>query len=219
MERQPSKSVEAVTNRVLLVGCSLDGHKGVMLPLEAASDLVMVLPTISIENIVAMVKQLNIGYVIIGKRMGIMDLRALVTQIREVNKQIRTLLYFKWDDKGTDLKYLMNGVDACVHRGGADSSSLLAAIKTVEAGGVYLSPIVLEQLKRHALLDTVYDTDKRLSRRERQVVDFITSGLSIKEMAELTKLSTSAVSTYKRRLFKKLGVKNVVELLSLEEKA
>lgn len=215
MAEEYSRSAESVTNRILFVGCSLDEYQEVLLSLKAASDPVVVLPTISIENVVAMVKQLNIGYLIIGKRISISDLTALIAQIREANEHIKTLLYFDAENQHVDLKYLINGVHACLHRE-ADSSSLLAAIKAVEAGGIYLSPIVLEQLRKNSVLEVGYDAKGLLSHRERQVANFIVSGLSIKEVAELTKLSSSAISTYKRRVFEKLGVKSVVELLSLE---
>lgn len=219
MVKVSPKTTGSTANRILLVGCSLDENKEILSSLEAVSDLVVALPTISTENTVAMIRQLHIGYLIICKRIGIVDVMALIRPVREANKDIKVILYFDWSDERADLKYLINGMDACVHRLGSDSSSLLAAIKAAEVGdGIYLSSIVLELLKRHLALDAGYGSEALLSRREQQVVNFILSGLTVKEIANLTKLSTSAISTYKRRLLKKLGVKNVVELISLEGK-
>lgn len=58
---------------------------------------------------------------------------------------------------------------------------------------------------------------KLLSKREREIAQLIRSGMSSKEMVEFLHLSDSTISTYKRRLFDKLQVKNIVELVELEE--
>ncbi len=56
-----------------------------------------------------------------------------------------------------------------------------------------------------------------LSKREREIAQLIRSGMSSKEMVELLQLSDSTISTYKRRLFDKLQLSNIVQLVELEE--
>ncbi|MGJ1269491.1 response regulator transcription factor [Sphingobacterium spiritivorum] len=54
-----------------------------------------------------------------------------------------------------------------------------------------------------------------LSPREMEVSFLLLKGSSIKDIAKVLNLSKTAVSTYKIRLFKKLGVRNIAELYNL----
>lgn len=69
------------------------------------------------------------------------------------------------------------------------------------------------------LVSQTSQSKKLLSKREREIAQLIRSGMSSKEMVEFLRLSDSTISTYKRRLFDKLQVKNIVELVELEEEA
>jgi DNA-binding NarL/FixJ family response regulator len=51
-----------------------------------------------------------------------------------------------------------------------------------------------------------------LSNREFQILQLLGSGRSLKEIAGQLSVSTSAVSTYRARLLKKLGVRSNAEL-------
>jgi len=55
----------------------------------------------------------------------------------------------------------------------------------------------------------------RLSSRELEVARFLAQGMGNQEICNELNLQKSTVSTYKNRIFEKLSVKNVVELLSV----
>ncbi len=57
-------------------------------------------------------------------------------------------------------------------------------------------------------------TDYSLTKRERQVVGFLSKGLTSKEIARRLTLSPRTVEDYRLRLCKKFNVKNTTELLS-----
>jgi PAS domain S-box-containing protein len=54
---------------------------------------------------------------------------------------------------------------------------------------------------------------ERLSRRERQVLDLVVSGLSSKEAARRLGLSPASVDTYRSRIMQKLGIENLPGLV------
>lgn len=90
---------------------------------------------------------------------------------------------------------------------------LLEAIKKVMATGRYLDPKMAEQL---AYASTTIKPDKielMLSDRELEIFRLIVEGKSISEIARLLFISDKTVSTHKGNLLKKLGFKNVVELV------
>ena len=88
-----------------------------------------------------------------------------------------------------------------------------AAVRTVHAGRRYLSralaaldPAAQSEAGRASPLDS-------LSARERQVLQLVVEGHSSNEIAKLVHLSPKTVETYRSRLMKKLGVKDVTGLV------
>ncbi|WP_455607891.1 response regulator transcription factor [Bacteroides rodentium] len=52
-----------------------------------------------------------------------------------------------------------------------------------------------------------------MSRREKEVLTYLSQGLSTPEISRLMFLSTNTVQTYRKRLMEKLEARNVVELV------
>lgn len=53
-----------------------------------------------------------------------------------------------------------------------------------------------------------------LSPREKDVMNLLKEGFGTAKIAEKLSLQLSTVSTYKARIFEKMGVKNIVELIT-----
>lgn len=95
-----------------------------------------------------------------------------------------------------------------------ERDELLKALDKVMAGNVYLSEDanlkVLEQYKS-------FEEMKRpsLTRREKEILDLLASGLSGPEIARQLVLSDLTVETHRKNLFRKFNVHNVQSLLKL----
>jgi DNA-binding NarL/FixJ family response regulator len=107
------------------------------------------------------------------------------------------------------------GVRAYVVKAAA-LSELTLAVKTVQAGELYVSPSIAclfpGGVPATPLPKTPYE---RLSAREREVLRRIVAGLSSADIAEELSLSRKTVDTYRCRLMVKLGVSNRWELVRL----
>jgi two-component system invasion response regulator UvrY len=53
----------------------------------------------------------------------------------------------------------------------------------------------------------------RLTRKEREIMCMIASGVSLKEIASKFSISNKTVSTHRFRILKKMGMKNNAELI------
>jgi two-component system invasion response regulator UvrY len=92
---------------------------------------------------------------------------------------------------------------------------IVAAIKTVHAGQRYVSSRVARSLALQMLPGSDGSPFDNLSQREMQVMLMVTQGQGIQEISDRLCLSPKTVSTYRYRLFEKLGVHNDVELTHL----
>ncbi len=100
----------------------------------------------------------------------------------------------------------------------ASAGTLLAAIRRVLEGKVYLSPAMTEKLLEKAAgsePDVSRSPIDDLSDRELEVFKLIGRGLRPQRIAEELQLSIKTVETYYSRLKLKLGVKDAAELLQL----
>jgi DNA-binding NarL/FixJ family response regulator len=93
------------------------------------------------------------------------------------------------------------------------TANILAAIRQVLEGKVYLSAAMTEKLLKRAVgPDTGRSGVENLSDRELDVFRLIGQGLKTKEIASQLHLSTSTVETYRDRIRQKLDVKDGAEL-------
>lgn len=92
------------------------------------------------------------------------------------------------------------------------SNELIAAIRKVAAGGMYISSSLGEKLASDLITGARKLPHQALSDREYQVMCMIASGKRIKEIAEELSLSVKTISTYRSRILEKMKMKNNIEL-------
>ena len=90
---------------------------------------------------------------------------------------------------------------------------LTKAIKKIAGGGKYVSESLAEILAFALASDAQKPPHERLSDREYRVMWLLASGKQINEIATEMELRPTTVSTYRARIFKKLGLSNTAELV------
>lgn len=103
----------------------------------------------------------------------------------------------------------------------ANSDDMIAAVRKVAAGGVYVSAVTAE-----ALAGAIAKTPgsratagtESLSHREHQVFRLLTAGMSVGEIGAQLGLVSNTVSTYRQRILEKTGTRNDVELALYAER-
>ncbi|MGW1077590.1 response regulator [Streptomyces sp. NPDC002537] len=125
--------------------------------------------------------------------------------------KVLVLTSFEVDDRVLDA--LEAGASGFLLKG-LCQQQLVAALRTVLAGGRVVSPEVLDSLVRRSTTpDWVgrAGLDRRLAQlteSERRVLELIRSGLTNAEVARRLHLSQASVKTYVSRMLSKLGLEN-----------
>ncbi|MBL9202283.1 MAG: response regulator transcription factor [Opitutaceae bacterium] len=89
---------------------------------------------------------------------------------------------------------------------------LVEAVKTLLGGGRFITPALAARLAAEFQRTGSRLAHELLSERELQVLQLTLRGRSVKEIAVELSLSAKTISTFRGRLFAKLGVRNDVEL-------
>jgi DNA-binding NarL/FixJ family response regulator len=95
----------------------------------------------------------------------------------------------------------------------ASRSQLIRAISAVHAGKQYLSPSMREKVAAQPTPTIEATLKNPLSAREQLVMRALASGKKTVEIAAELNLSAKTISTYKRRLLDKLGLRSTADLV------
>jgi two-component system nitrate/nitrite response regulator NarL len=103
---------------------------------------------------------------------------------------------------------------------GSTRRQIFEAIRNVMAGGLTIDPEVASYiLKTLHTGPAPTDSQKNLSEREKEILTLLAEGMPQKEISNHLELSDSTVSTYIRRIYKKLKVQNVAAAIHKAHKA
>jgi len=100
----------------------------------------------------------------------------------------------------------------------ADPDDMVAAVRKVAAGGIYVTPATAEALASAVGGASAKAGPEALSHREHQVFRLLTAGQSVSEIGAQLSLAPNTVSTYRARILEKTGAKNDVELALYAER-
>ncbi|MBC7893623.1 MAG: response regulator transcription factor [Sphingobacteriaceae bacterium] len=201
-------------------------RKGLITLLEDETDLTIVGEAVDGQDAVEKVAQIGPDIVLLDLTMPRMSGLEAARVISAKHPGVRALVFSMHNSQ----EYIVNAVEA-----GAwgyllkdtTREEILLAIHTVAKGEKYFPPSISAAIAE-ALLhkNGTRKASKpesglgKLSRKERQVLNFIAEGLSSREIADRLGLSIRTVSNHRANMLRKAKVKNTVELvrLALEEK-
>jgi len=111
-------------------------------------------------------------------------------------------------------QYLEAGASGCLTKH-CSVEEIADAVRVVARGERYISADIARQMALSMLPGNEQSPFDRLSGREVQVLMMVAHGHNVHAISECLCLSSKTVSTYRYRLFEKLGVENDVELTRL----
>lgn len=142
----------------------------------------------------------------------------VIKEILALQNDLKILVFSSYDENIYALRYIEAGAAGYLNKNTA-MEELGNAIQNIQERGRYMSDAI-KDLYVQKLTTNKSTLDKanplyKLSNREMDVAKHLIEGHGILEVSNLLKLSSSTVSTYKSRIFEKLTVNNIPELIEL----
>ncbi len=141
------------------------------------------------------------------ERDGLDVLQAL----RQTWPQLPVLMLSTYPERQYAVRCIQLGAAGYLNKG-ADPLDMVAAVRKVAAGGLYVTPATAEALALAAGQVASKTGLQALSHREHQVFQLLISGHSVSEIGAQLDLAPNTVSTYRARILEKTGARNDVEL-------
>jgi DNA-binding NarL/FixJ family response regulator len=138
----------------------------------------------------------------------------LIGRVKDRHPAVRILVWSMYPENLYAERALRAGAQGYLHKGRA-TNQLLAAIRAVLAGKVYVSEELASGLLQRVVGGQKLERSPidRLSNRELEAFEAIGQGLTTERIAAVMNVSPKTVETYRARIKEKLGLNNVTELV------
>lgn len=138
---------------------------------------------------------------------------AMIHKLRKVQPSVLILVFSAFDEAIYGLHYLKAGANGYLSKN-STQGEIQSAILTVLAESRYVSRKMQTKILNEAAygFPIIENPLEGLSYRELEIAGLLVKGSWVKEIAMLLGVTESSVSTYKSRIFEKLGVRSLIEL-------
>ncbi len=134
----------------------------------------------------------------------------MITKIRTINPDQKILIFSAHEEDEVKIKYIKAGVNGFVSKLEDEQKFIDAVIEVLNSGNCISNDL----LSRANDMSFIEIKDK-LSSRESEVANLMIQGYGNLEISNELSLKMSTVSTYKNRIFEKLNISNVIELVAI----
>ena len=202
--------------RVLIADDHVIVREGLRALLEAEPDIEVVGEAKDGEEAVNKTGEVQPDIVLMDITMPVMNGLEATRLIRQHNPDVKVLALTMHEGDEYFFKILEAGASGYFIKGGS-SSELIAALRTVWNGNVFLYPTMAKKLLSDYLQRVKTGTDKEsydgLTSRERQVLKLIAEGYTNQVIADRLVLSPATVQTHRANIMAKLGLHSRTELI------
>ncbi|KPH12899.1 response regulator transcription factor [Chryseobacterium sp. ERMR1:04] len=136
--------------------------------------------------------------------------KAMVKELKKNQKNLRIMMFSIYDEN-VGIQYIEEGAEGYLNKG-ASEHEILKAVSSIFEEGYYYPSKMMSRLLAHTK-DS--NTVENLSKREFQIFKLLAEGNGNIEISNILDLKMSTISTYKKKIFEKLKVKNVVDLVRI----
>ncbi|SMP34614.1 response regulator transcription factor [Chryseobacterium profundimaris] len=136
--------------------------------------------------------------------------KAMVKDIKKKQKHLKILFFSTYDDN-VGIQYIEEGAAGYLNKG-ASEAEIITAVNSMFEEGYYYTVNMMKKLVTHTAGS---HSVERLSKREFQIFKLLAQGNGNIEISNILNLKMSTISTYKKKIFEKLQVKNVVDLVRI----
>ena len=166
--------------------------------------------------LLAAVREHHPDVVVLDLAMPLLNGIDAARQIKQEDRSVRLVFVTMNEDPDLAAEAFRIGASAYLLKRSA-ASELLVAIREVMKGRSYVTPLVTSGLVG-SLLDQGERPKHELTPREREVLQLLAEGYSMKEAADMLNVTPRTIAFHKYRMMEQLGIRTTAELIQLAVK-
>jgi len=167
------------------------------------------------DTLIAALKKQAMDLVLYDINMPGCNSFEVVEEMKELQPSIRILVFSAYPEEVYGRRYLQAGVNGYLHKD-SDSHELQRAVAEVLETGKYKSPAMQAQLQQgNRRKEKTGNVLENLSDREIEVARLLLQGNGLLEISNVLNIHVATVSTYKRRIYEKLNITSLPDLIAV----
>lgn len=133
----------------------------------------------------------------------------MVPIIKKIQPELKTIIYSAYSENLYAKRFLKAGADAYIHKETENQDLIDAIHNMLHENG--FSPNTSNGRDNHSLVNPI----TLLSDRELEVAHLLVKGLGTLEICYALGLNKTTISTYKKRIYAKMGISTIPELITI----
>lgn len=135
--------------------------------------------------------------------------KKMITEIKALDPDIKILIFSAYEEE-IAVQYIKQGANGYISKL-SKSEEISDAVTKIFSEGYYYPSGIVNQLISESPLDSI----KKLSEREYEIFTLMVKGNGNLEISNKMNIQMPTISTYKKRIHKKLKTNNIADLIKL----
>lgn len=171
----------------------------------------------SLQQIREQINQNEFDIAILDAQLQDGNCISIIPEFKQLQPEVKILVFTSSEEENYSLKFIEAGADGFLSKL-SNESEIVNAISEMIETGKYYPPFTQKLLELPSQDREFLNPLKRLSEREIQIAELYADGMGNLEIANVLDLKQNTVSTFKKRIFEKLNVNSLVELIEIMRK-
>lgn len=189
-------------------------RQGIVFLLEEINPEFTILQASNLQQALQLVRTNTIDIAVIDAHFPDGNSLTVLPEIKKINPEIKILVFTGIDESTHSLKYINAGANGFINKM-SEEEEIKGALLEMIKNGKYISPVTQTLLMNSMLNGKPLNPLSLLTERELQIAQMYAEGYGNLEIANHLDVKQNTVSTVKKRIFDKLNIDNIVELIAL----
>lgn len=168
----------------------------------------------TLEQVVEIIQNTSINLLILDVTFPDGVSLNIIPTLKKIQPNLKILIFSGHDEDIYALRYLQAGVNGYLHKFCTEDEIKNAIIEVINFNR-YLSRNIQEKLSNNFIAKKSQNPLEQLSNRELEISRLMIEGYGNLEICTELNLQKSTVSTYKNRIFEKLEIEHISELIHI----
>jgi len=139
---------------------------------------------------------------------------SILAEAKTLQPNLKILIFSAYEEDLYALRYLNAGASGYLNKGSSEEE-IKMALQSMMVSGKYITQNIKDRILDSYISKKPLNPLEQLSDREVEVARLLIKGYGNMEIAELLHIKKSTVSTFKNRIFEKLDIDNLAELIDI----
>jgi DNA-binding NarL/FixJ family response regulator len=189
-------------------------RQGLLFVIEDISPGSKIFQASNLQQALESIKTNEIDIAIIDAHFPDGNSLTILPEIKKIRPEIKILIFTGIDESTQSLKYINAGANGFLSKM-SEEDEIENALQKMLQYGEYISPLTQSLLLNSLRNPKGTNPLSRLTEREFQIAGLYAEGFGNLEIANKLDVKQNTISTIKKRMFEKLEIENIVELIEL----